>query len=321
MKGLVLHAINTPLSLQELPTPVPGKGDALVRLRAASLNHRDLYITKGMYAGIRTPVILGSDGCGEWQDKRVLINPGLHWGDSETVQSRDFVVLGMPDNGTFATHLHINQAYLHQVPDHLSWLEAAALPLAGLTAYRVLFKRCVLQRGEKVLVSGVGGGVALLAMQFALAAGASVYVTSGSDEKISRAVQMGATFGVNYNQVGWDELLKREVGGFDVVVDSAGGGGLATLASLCNPGGRIGIYGGTHGKISGLSPQGLFWKQISLLGSSMGSPSDFLAMLKMVTEHRLTPVVDKVFSLYEGNEALQYLEEGKQFGKIVLEIP
>jgi NADPH:quinone reductase-like Zn-dependent oxidoreductase len=158
-------------------------------------------------------------------------------------------------------------------------------------------------------------------MQFALAAGASVYVTSGSDEKISRAVQMGATFGVNYNQVGWDELLKREVGGFDVVVDSAGGGGLATLASLCNPGGRIGIYGGTHGKISGLSPQGLFWKQISLLGSSMGSPSDFLAMLKMVTEHRLTPVVDKVFSLYEGNEALQYLEEGKQFGKIVLEIP
>ncbi|MBU6341147.1 MAG: zinc-binding dehydrogenase, partial [Bacteroidetes bacterium] len=203
--------------------------------------------------------------------------------------------------------------------DHLNFEEAAALPLAGLTAFRTLFSRCKLRKGEKVLITGIGGGVALLALQFALKAGAQVFVTSGSGEKIRRAKELGALDGVSYKEPSWDKQLKSLAGGFDVVIDSAGGDGFSALVGLCNAGARIGIYGGTLGKFGPISPQLIFWKQISILGSTMGSPADFDKMLQFVREHKMTPIVDKTYALDAGNQAFKYLEKSEQFGKIVLQ--
>ncbi len=288
---------------------------------AAALNRRDWWITQGQYSKIELPVILGSDGAGvDPEGKAVVLYPAFEWGDNPAAQGKNFHILGLPESGTFAEQICVPRSNLAPMPAHLSWEQAAALPLAGLTAYRTLFTRCGLQPGERVLVTGIGGGVALMAMQFALAAGAEVFVTSGSDEKIEQAVLLGAGGGANYRQESWDKDLKATVGGFDVVIDSAGGDGFALLPGLCNPGARIGIYGGSLGKINGLSPQILYWKQISILGSTMGTPEEFAQMLDFVSRHQIVPVVDSVFPLSEGNAALQRLAEGEQFGKVVLEI-
>ncbi|MBK9336322.1 MAG: zinc-binding dehydrogenase [Lewinellaceae bacterium] len=321
MKALVLQNLQKPLVFQEVETPVPGAGSVLVRLQSAALNRRDWWITQGQYAKIQLPVILGSDGAGVCNGKAVVLYPALDWGDNPAAQGNKFRVLGLPENGTLAEYICVPRANIAPKPEHLTWEQAAALPLAGLTAYRTLFTRCALRPGERVLITGIGGGVALLAMQFALAAGAEVYVTSGSEEKIEKAVHLGATGGANYHTSDWDKALKNAVGGFDVVVDSAGGDGFALLPGLCKPGARIGIYGGSLGKINGLSPQILFWKQISILGSTMGTPEEFTQMLDFVSRHRIVPVVDSVFPLSDGNAALQRLAEGTQFGKVVLTIP
>ncbi len=320
MKALVLNALHQHLELSEVPDPVPRKGEALVALHAAALNHRDLYITQGKYANIQFPSILGSDGAGEYRGRRVLIFPSLEWGNDQRIPGKQFRVLGMPDQGTFAELISVSKSNVYTIPAHLSWEEAAALPLAGLTAWRALFYRCALQRGERVLITGIGGGVALTALQLAVAAGAEVFVSSGSEEKIEQAVRLGAKSGVNYRTEGWDKSLKQQAGGFDVVIDSAGGDGLAALVALCNPGGRVGIYGGSLGKVNGLSPQIVFWKQLSILGSSMGSPRDFKQMLTFISQHEIRPVIDLVFPLAEGNAASKRMEEGGQFGKIVLKI-
>lgn len=293
---------------------------AVVRLRAAALNHRDYWIVQGQYAQIRLPAVLGSDGAGEWQGQAVVIYPALDWGDNPAMPGHAFRVLGMPEDGTFAEYIRVPRANLFPKPEHLTWEQAAALPLAALTAYRVLFSRCHLQAGERVLITGIGGGVALMACQLALAAGAEVFVTSGSEEKIQRAIQLGAKGGANYRTTDWHKQLRAQAGGFDVVIDSAGGDAFALLPALCNTGARIGIYGGGLGKINGLSPQVVFWRQISIHGSSMGAPQEFEHMLRFVQQHRIVPIVDAVFPLAEGNAALQRLAAGEQFGKIVLTI-
>ncbi len=300
--------------------PQAGKGEAIVDLHAAALNHRDLFITQGLYAGIRYPCIFGSDGAGTWKGKRVVIYPALEWGDNPGFQGKNFRVLGMPDNGTFAEQISIPRSNVFAMPEHLDWQQAAALSLAGLTAWRTLFSRCRLKKGEKVLITGIGGGVALTALQLAVAAGARVFVSSSSEEKIRKSVELGAEAGINYREDGWDKKLKQEAGGFDVIVDSAAGNGFATFPALCNPGARIGIYGGTLGKIDGLSMQPVFWKQISILGSTMGSPREFRQMLAFVEKHRIVPVVDSVFPISEGNAAFDRMTRGEQFGKIVLRI-
>jgi zinc-binding alcohol dehydrogenase/oxidoreductase len=320
LKALVIQQPNTLPALADVPAPSPVRGEAIVQMRAAALNHRDLFIAQGLYAGIRTPCILGSDGVGEWRGQRVVIYPALEWGDNPHFQGKNFRVLGMPDPGTFAEQIRVPRRHIFAAPAHLSDAQAAALPLAGLTAWRTVFSRCQLKKGEKVLITGIGGGVALLALQLAVAAGAEVFVTSGSAEKIEKALALGAKSGANYREAGWEKSLKQAAGGFEVVVDSAGGEGFALLPALCNPGARIGCYGGTLGKVNGLSLQPIFWKQISLLGSTMGSPREFAAMLKFVEKHEIAPVVDSVFPLSAGQAAFQKMERGEQFGKIVLEI-
>ena len=331
MQALVFEGINLPLQLREVPEPIPAAGEVLVQLKAAALNHRDVWIRKGQYAGIRFPTILGSDGAGivagvgagapkDLIGQEVIINPGMDWGANPKAQSKEFKILGLPDNGTFAEYVAVPAANVTAKPAHLTWEQSAALPLAGLTAYRALFSRAALQPGEKVLVTGIGGGVALSVLQFALAAGAKVYVTSGSDEKIGRAVQLGATAGANYTQPDWAEQLETQAGAFDVIIDSAAGDGFAKLIDLADLGGRIVFFGGTKGVINGIVPARVFWKQLSVLGTTMGSATEFAAMVAFVAAHQIIPVVIKTFPLAQGNAALDYMEQSSQFGKIVLEI-
>ena len=321
MHALRLTTPKQPVEYVTTDKPEPQDDYTLVKVAAAALNHRDVYITQGLYPGVEAPVTLGSDGVGTTPDgKRVLIDPGMEWGDNEAYQSDEYHILGMPTDGTFAEYVKVPTAQLHPVPPHLSDTEAAALPLAGATAYRAVFTKCGLQSGERVLISGIGGGVALMAFQLALAAGAEVWVTSGSDAKLDRARELGASGGANYRHDDWYKTLLKATGGFDVIIDSAGGDGFAHFAKLAKPGARIAFYGGTQGKINGLSPQLLFWRQVSIYGTTMGSPSDFDAMLDFVTRHEVTPVVDEVYPLSEGMAAFDRMAAGDQFGKIVLQV-
>ena len=298
-------------------------------LRAAALNHRDVWIKTGQYAGLKWPCIPGSDGAGvvaevgvgvdrSWIGREVVINPSFNWGTEERAQGAQFQILGLPRDGTLAERIAVPVAQLAPRPTHLSWEEAAALPLAGLTAFRALFPRARLQPGERVLVSGVGGGVATFALQFAVAAGAQVWVTSGSPAKIARAVAMGAKGGFDYNATDWPAQAAAQVGGgFDVIVDSAGGEGFGRLIDAAVSGGRIVFFGATRGDAQ-LPVRKVFWRQISLLGTTMGSPADWAAMTAFVAEKRIRPVVSEVFPLARAADAFALMERGGQFGKIVV---
>jgi zinc-binding alcohol dehydrogenase/oxidoreductase len=330
MKAALLTEIKKPLALQTLADPVAAPGQAIVRLKAAALNHRDLWVQLGLYAGIKLPQILGSDGAGvvesvgaeankAWVGREVIINPSLDWGPDPRAQGPGFRILGLPDAGTFAEKISVPVANLAPKPAHLTWEQAAALPLAGLTAWRALFTRAGLTAGERVLVTGAGGGVALFLLQFATAAGAEVWVTSSSPEKIQRAQALGARAGVNYRDAGWAEQLLKTAGGmFDVVIDSAGGEGFAKLVELTRPGGRLVFFGATVGNPPGFELRKCFWRQINILGTTMGSPVDFAGMTRLVEARRLVPVVDRVFPLAEADGALRRMEAGAQFGKIAL---
>lgn len=319
MKAVVLTALNQ-LTYADI---AQGSDVALqpVKITAAALNHRDLWISKGQYAGIKFPMVLGSDGCGWSVDGvEVLMDPGFNWGKDQKAQAKSYEILGLPSFGTFSEVCLVRPSQIYPKPAHLSAVEAAALPLAGVTAYRALFQRAKLLAGEKVLISGVGGGVALFALQFAIAAGAEVYVTSGSEVKIERAVGIGAKSGKNYKDASWPKSFQTEIGGFDVIIDSAGGEGFADLLKVANPGARIVFYGGSNGNIN-LNPQMVFWKQLSILGSTMGSETDFQNMLHFVETHQIHPVVDEVFAMKDYQFAFDRMQAGLQFGKIVLQNP
>ncbi len=329
MKAIVLEAADKPLAFKEVEKPVLQPGEALVKIKAAALNRRDYWITVGKYAGIKYPTILGSDGAGivaEVGDdadkhligKEVIINPGYGWGDDENFQSDSFKILGLPDDGTFAEYVKVKTQHLHTKPAHLSWEQAAAVPLAALTAYRALFIKGKVKRGDKVLISGVGAGTGTIALQLALAAGCQVFVTSGSADKIERAKKLGATAGVNYKADDWAEQLLHLAGGFDVIIDSALGEGFAKLPDICNPGGRIIIFGGTAGNLPALNGRKIFWRQLQIIGTMMGSPADFKAMLDFLNEHQIVPVVDEVFPLADAAKAISKMENSSQFGKIIL---
>ncbi len=330
MKALCLNALKTPLSLEDREAPPLAEGEVRITLQAAALNRRDYWITQGMYPGIKLPVILGSDGAGvvtetssgvatELVGRGVIINPGMSWGTQQSAQSGDFQILGMPRDGTFAEQICVPAEYVYPRPDHLDPYQAAALPLAGLTAYRALFTQGQLAPGESVLITGIGGGVATFCLQFAHAAGAIVHVTSSSDEKLERARQLGAASGYNYRQDDWAKRLVKAVGPADLVIDSAGGAGYAALLDAAAPAGRVVSYGATTGPAK-LDLFKLFWKQLRLIGSTMGSLRDFAQMLQFVNDHNLVPAVDQVIPLAAGNTALEKMTTSRQFGKIVLSI-
>jgi zinc-binding alcohol dehydrogenase/oxidoreductase len=334
MQAIQLQAAHQPVSLQEVPTPRPQPGEVLVKLHAAALNHRDVWIQKGQYGGMRLPSILGADGAGTVAGHgpevaldapavgaKVLLYPALDWGDNPRAQGKTFRVLGMPDDGTFAEYIALPARYVQPLPAHLSFEQGAALPLAGLTAYRAAFVRAQVQPGERVLITGIGGGVALLAAQLCMAAGAEVWVTSGSAGKLARARELGVRGGISYKEENWAATLVKQAGGsFDVIIDSAAGPAFNALLEAAAPGGRIVFYGGTLGAIPQLPPARVFWKQLSILGSTMGTEQDFAGMLALVEQHQIVPVVDEVFPLSETEAALRKLEKSEQFGKIVLRI-
>lgn len=330
MKAAVLTALNQ-LSLIDVPEPVLGVRDVLVSIHAAALNHRDVWIKAGQYGGVKYPTIPGSDGAGivtttaspedsRWLGQEVIVNPSFSWGSSENAQAEGFGILGLPRDGTLAEKVSVPVTQLAPKPSHLSWQEAAALPLAGLTAYRALFSRAKLEPGERVLVSGIGGGVATFALQFAVARGAEVYVTSSSPEKIAAAVSMGAAGGFDYTKEGWSTEAAARAGAFNVIVDSAGGEGFERLVDLAAPGARIVFYGATKGDPPKLPMRKIFWRQLSLMGTTMGSPRDWAEMVALVAEKRIKPVISHVFAFSEVADAFGLMERSAQFGKIVVDL-
>lgn len=334
MRAVMLREMGSPdgWRVEEVDDPRPGPGEVVVALRAAALNHRDLFILQGLYPGIALPVIPGSDGAGivrelgagvdpDWLGREVVIEPGLDWGPDERAQSPRYRILGMPDNGTFAEMIRIPAVNLQPSPPHLTPEEAAALPLAGLTAYRALVTRARVRAGEKVLITGIGGGVALLALQIARQLGAEVFVTSSSQEKIERALALGAAGGVLYQNRDWGrQLTELTGGGPHVVIDSAGGESLETAVRIVRPAGRVVFFGATTGLAHKLDLYRAFFKQIDILGSTMGSPSEFAALVRLCAESGFHPPVDRVFPLSAAPDAGHHLLSSAQFGKVVLSL-
>ena len=315
--------------VEEFSKPVPGKNQVLVKLHAASLNHRDILVQNGPAPS--AGVILGSDGSGMVEEvgeevdesligQKVVINPSVGWGNNPAVQADSYKILGFPDHGTFGEYVAIHHKNISEKPEHLSFDQAAAVPLAGLTAYRALFSKARIRPGEKVLITGTGGGAALWALKFAVAFQANVYITSGSEEKLKKAIALGAIGGFNYKEKDWPEQGKKEAGGFDVIIDSAGGEEFPKLLDLAHPGGRLVLFGRTAGDIAPIPPRTIYWKQLSIFGTTMGHGDEFLSMLDFVHKHKITPVIDKIFPLAEVNEAFKLMKEGGHFGKIVLKI-
>ncbi|HZI26011.1 MAG TPA: zinc-binding dehydrogenase [Chryseolinea sp.] len=332
MRAVFFKGKDQPLVVQQIKKFRPVKDQVLIRLHNAAINHRDLWTWREQNLPASDGFILGSDGSGIIEDvgedadtlligSEVIINPSLDWGTNPVVQGNAFRILGFPDHGTFSDYIVISKKYVFERPEHLTFAESAAVPLSGLTAYRALFSKARLRAKEKVLITGVGGGAALWVLQFAVAYQGRVYVTSGSDEKISKAKALGAIEGFNYKDPDWQQkAMKESGGGFDIIIDSAGGDQFSKLIELALPGGRIVNFGRTAGNITNISTRLLYWKQISIHGSTMGTRDEFLSMLDFLESRSLKPVIDKIFPLEQIDEALKRMEQGDQFGKIVLQI-
>ncbi|KAI8849356.1 NAD-binding protein [Chytridium lagenaria] len=295
-----------PLVLKTVPIPsdVP-EGHVLVKLMAAALNHRDVYIREGNYPAIQYGSILGSDGAGivvasnpkdpNIIGKRVVLNPTVGWEeDPETPENIfEFGIMGhLPLPGTFAEYICVPKSAAIQLPEHLSFVDGSSFPVAGVTAWRAVFTLGKLKPGHKVLIPGIGGGVALFALQFAIAAGATVYVTSSSDDKIKKAVGLGAEGGVNYRNDSWVSELESESGGFfDLVVDGAAGPNVKSYVRLLKPGGTIAIYGAVSGSTGTINFPYLWFKHLTIKGACMGSLKEFKDMMKFVDQHKIKPVI------------------------------
>lgn len=330
MKSIVLNnELDAKIQLVDSPFPNPHQDEVVVNIKAAALNHRDEWSRKGLYPNLKNGVILGSDGAGivdavgsdqysHWIGKEVIINPAINWGSSQLAQSKNFEILGMPRNGTLAEFVAIPVDRLHEKPVHLSWEEAGALPLAGLTAYRALVYQGQVKAGDKVLVTGIGGGVAQFAAQFAMALGAEVYASSSSEAKSERALAMGIKGVFDYKSDSWTQDAFDKTGGFDLIIDGAAGDTLNNLISVAKPGGKIVFYGATMGNPGKLEARKIFWNQLKIMGSTMGSDQDFAEMLDLVATRQIRPVIDQVFPLEQAIEAFDRMKAGAQFGKIVL---
>ena len=331
MKALVLSRTEGPAStsLQDIDTPTPAAGEVRVSLRAASLNYRELWISRGQYPGMKLPTGLGADGAGvidavgEGVDRaligrEVVLYPGLGWGDNPDYPAPGLGLYGMPLPGTIAEYICVPAANAFDKPACLSFEEAACLPTAGLTAWRALTVKARVAAGERVLVTGIGGGVATFACKFALALGAKVFVTSGSAENLLQAEALGASGGVSYREDKWGKALGKLSGGLDVVVDGAPASSLSQYMRCLNFGARVVVYGSTGGVESTFSAPDLFLRHASILGTAMCTPDDFRDMLRFVEAQRLQPVIDRRYTLDESREAMIALETAHRMGKIVV---
>jgi zinc-binding alcohol dehydrogenase/oxidoreductase len=317
MKAIRIHEDGAPdvLRYEDVPDPQAGEGEVLIELRAASLNHLDVWIRKGL-PSVPKPRILGADGAGvvAGTEERVVINPGI-------VRGGKVQIVGETMDGTHAELIAIPRAFVHPIPGDLSFEEAAAFPLVFETAYRMLVTRAHLQPAEWVLIWGIGGGVATAALSLAKAIGARAIVTSSSDAKLEQAGELGADATVNHET---DDVVARvkEVtgGGAHVVVDDVGEATWKRTLDAARPDGRVVVCGATTGPNPPAALHRVWWKQLSILGSTMGTPDDFKGAYDLIAAGRARPVVDKVFPLEQARLAHERLEAGEQLGKIVLSI-
>jgi len=317
VKAIRIHEDGGPevLRYEDVPDPEPAEGEVLVELRAASLNHLDVWIRRGL-PSVPKPRILGADGAGvlAGTDERVVINPAI-------VRNGKMHILGETTDGTHAELVAVPRDAVHPIPHDLSFEEAAAFPLVFETAYRMLVPRARLQPGEWALIWGIGGGVALAAMSLAKALGANVVVTSSSDAKLERAGELGADAAVNHSTGDVVAFVKEVTGGgAHVVVDDVGEATWRRSLDAARPEGRIVVCGATTGPNPPAALHRVWWKQLSILGSTMGTPDDFRGVYDLIAAGKVRPVVDSVFPLAEARAAHDRLEAGEQLGKIVLSI-
>ena len=315
------------LVLEEAPDPSPGPGEVLIRLRASALNHLDVWIRKGL-PSVPKPRILGADGAGIVEalgdgvngfepGQRVVINPGVEAADGA------IHVIGEHGDGTNAELIAVPATNVYPMPDGLSFEDAAAFPLVFETAYRMLVTRAALREGEWVLLWGIGGGVSTAGLAIARALGAKTIVTSSSDAKLERARELGADAVVNHATGDVKAAVREATGGrgADVVVDSVGEATWRTSLDVAARDGRIAVCGATSGPNPPAALHRVWWKQLTILGSTMGTKADFEGAYELVASGRARPVVDEVVPLAEIRAAHARLEAGEQFGKIVLSIP
>ncbi|KAF8065366.1 hypothetical protein FPV67DRAFT_1502554 [Lyophyllum atratum] len=326
--------------MEEKPIPTLKQGELLVRVGAAGFNHRDVWIRKGQYPRIAFGGVFGADGAGTvvaahesnepLLNKRVFLTPSRGWEKHPEAPESNFGILGgvsFPPLGTFTEYLVVERDQVIPTPDHLDDVQVAAWPLGGVTAWRAAIVNGLVSAGQNVLITGIGGGVALIALQICIAKGAFVYVTSGNPEKIQKAVALGAKGGVNYKDKDWPAqlraLLARSKNGkteLDVVIDSGGGEIMVQISGILKQGGRVVCYGMTASpKISFTMREVL--KNQRLIGSTMGSHQDLIDATNFMAEHRILPIISHVFDGLEAAEqGFEIMERGDQFGKMVVRI-
>jgi len=334
-----------PLEKITIPVPQPSENQVAITLTAAALNHRDLFIRQHLYPGVTFGVPLLADGVGivtstgsspsakAWLNKRVILNPGLGWAsDPDGPESPGgYKIMGgtkVNPAGTLAEVVLIEAAELEEAPAHLSDAEAAALPLTGLTGWRAFFtKSGNAKPGRNILITGIGGGVALMVLLFAVAQGCNVFVSSGSEEKLAKAKELGAAGGVNYKEEGWEkklvELLPKDRKQLDAIIDGAGGDIVKTGTKILKAGGVISVYGMT------ISPKMPFLmttvlKNVEVRGSTMRSRKEFADMVEFVNKKNLKPVISRVvkgLDIPEIDSLFEDMKSASQFGKLVVEIP
>lgn len=323
MKAFVIEAGE--LVVKDMPQPKPGKGEAVVALKTAGLNRRDLNL-KRRHGNQPEPLIIGSDGAGVVEavgdgvmnvavGDEVIINPSLRWFEESAAPPAEFDILGLPDNGTFAEKIAISAEQLEQKPAHLTWEEAGGLALAALTGYRAMFTQGGLQKGQTVFIPGAGSGVATYLIQFAKNIGARVIVSSRSEEKRKHALDTGADRAIA-NDSDWTEVLADEQ--IDLVIDSVGRATFNRSLEILKKGGRIVIFGATTEDNVDFDLRSFFYGQYQLLGTTMGSREELREMIKHVNKYGMHPVVDRTFPLEQAQEAFNHLAKGAQFGKVIL---
>jgi zinc-binding alcohol dehydrogenase/oxidoreductase len=326
MKAVRIHEDGGPevLRYEDAPDPSPGPGEVLLRLRAASLNHLDLWVRKGL-PSVPKPRILGADGAGLVeavgegvdgfrQGDRVVINPGVEHGSRITV-------IGEHTDGTHAELIAVPATNVHALPDELTFEEAAAFPLVFETAYRMLVTRAALREGEWVLIWGIGAGVATAALAIAKALGARAIVTSTSEEKLARALELGADEAIATADARDRVKEVTEGRGADLVVEHVGEATWATSLAAVRTGGRVVVCGATSGPNPPAQLHRVWWKQLTIYGSTMGTNEDFAGAYELVKSGRAKPVIDSVYPLAEARAAHERMEAGEQLGKIVFDIP
>ncbi|HET7322197.1 MAG TPA: zinc-binding dehydrogenase [Longimicrobiaceae bacterium] len=339
MRAAIFHSPGSPevVRIEEVPRPAPGPGELLIEVRAAAMNHLDLWVRRGLPIETTMPHVGGSDVAGVvaevgegvvgWEEgERVVVNPTLSCGRcewcarGETPLCDRFRIIGEHTNGGFTELLAVPAGNVHRIPDSLSFTDAAAIPVSYQTAWRALIHRARVRAGEDVLVLGASGGTATAAVQIAKLAGARVFAVTSGEERVATVRDLGADVVYDRTREDFSRAVHRDTGkrGVDVVVENVGEatwqGSLRALARN----GRLVTYGATTGSVGNTDLQLLFWKQLQIIGSTMATRAEFEEVLRVVARGDLRPVIDSVLPLEKAREAHERLEAGDHFGKIVL---